>query len=223
MKKYISEAIGTMLLTLIACGVAVVIGCDTVAGIVATALAFGLVIVAGAYSIGNVSGCHINPAVSISMYVAGKMELKECICYIISQVIGAFIGSALLAFCLGSSEALGANGYGSVLANGTEVTALIAIVVEIILTFIFTTTILGVTDKKENGHATGIVIGLTLTLVHLFGIKFTGTSVNPARSLAPAILQGKDALSQVWVFIIAPIIGAILAGLFYKLVLKENK
>lgn len=223
MKKYISEFVGTMFLTLLACGVAVVLGCNTVQGIIGTALAFGLVIVSAAYSIGNVSGCHINPAVSISMVVAGKMEVKECIKYIVFQVLGALFGSLLLAICLGSFDMLGANGFGGTLGNGTQITALIAIVVEVILTFVFLTTILGVTDKKENGHATGVVIGLTLTLVHLFGIPFTGTSVNPARSFAPALLQGGEALGQVWVFIIAPIIGAVLAGLFYKFVLKTSK
>ena len=213
MRKYIAEGVGTMLLTLVACGIAVTSGVD----LVATSLAFGLVIVAAAYSIGNVSGCHINPAVSIALLVAGKMTLKECIFYIISQVIGAFVGSLLLGLILGSFSALGANG----LVGDT--TVWIALVVEIILTFIFTTTILGVTDKKENGHATGIVIGLTLVLVHLFGLPFTGTSVNPARSLAPAILQGGEALSTLWIFILAPIVGAVLAGLFYKFVLKDKK
>lgn len=212
MKKYIAEAVGTMLLTLVACGIAVTSGVD----LVATSLAFGLVIVAAAYSIGNVSGCHINPAVSVALFVAGKMTFKECVKYIIAQVIGAFIGSLLLAFFLGSFKALGANG----LVGNT--TIWIALAVEIVLTFIFTTTILGVTDKKENGHVTGIVIGLTLVLVHLFGLPFTGTSVNPARSLAPAVLQGGDALCNVWIFIVAPFIGAILAGLFYKYVLKEK-
>jgi len=212
MRKYIAEAVGTMLLTLVACGIAVTSGVD----LVATALAFGLVIVAAAYSIGNVSGCHINPAVSISLLVAGKMTFKECIKYIIAQIVGAFVGSLLLALLLGGFKSLGANG----LVGDT--TIWIALVVEVILTFIFTTTILGVTDKKENGHATGIVIGLTLTLVHLFGLPFTGTSVNPARSLAPAVLQGGVALGNVWIFIIAPILGAVLAGLFYRYVLKEK-
>ncbi len=212
MRKYIAEGVGTMFLTLLACGVAVITG----ANMIATALAFGLVIVAAAYSIGNVSGCHINPAVSISLTVAGKMKINECIKYIIAQIIGAFIGSLLLATCLKGFDALGANSY-----DGTVVTVWIALLVEVILTFVFTTTILGVTDKKENGHATGIVIGLTLVLVHLFGIPFTGTSVNPARSLAPAVLQGGEPFKQVWVFILAPIVGAILAGLFYKYVLTE--
>ena len=213
MRKYIAEAVGTMFLTLLACGVAAATG-----NYLATSLAFGLVIVAAAYSIGNVSGCHINPAVSISLTVAGKMKIEECIKYIVAQVIGAFIGSGLLAACLKGFESLGANGY-----DGEVVTVWVALLVEVILTFIFTTTILGVTDKKENGHATGIVIGLTLILVHLFGFPFTGTSVNPARSLAPAVLQGGEPLKQVWVFIFAPIIGAVLAGLFYKYVLKTDK
>jgi aquaporin Z len=212
MRKYIAECVGTMLLTLVACGIAVTSGVD----LVATSLAFGLVIVAAAYSIGNVSGCHINPAVSIALTVAGKMEVKECIRYIVAQVIGAFVGSLLLALTLGGFTALGANG----LVGDT--TVWIALLVEVILTFIFTTTILGVTDKKENGHVTGIVIGLTLVLVHLFGLPFTGTSVNPARSLAPAVLQGGAALSNVWIFIVAPVVGAILAGLFYKYVLKDK-
>ena len=212
MRKYIAEALGTMLLTLVACGIAVTSGVD----LVATSLAFGLVIVAAAYSIGNVSGCHINPAVSVALLVAGKMKTKECVRYVIAQVIGAFVGSLLLALVLGGFNALGANG----LVGDT--TICIALVVEVILTFIFTTTIIGVTDKKENGHVTGIVIGLTLTLVHLFGLPFTGTSVNPARSLAPAVLQGGDALCNVWIFIIGPVVGAVLAGLFYKYVLKEK-
>lgn len=218
MKKYISEFVGTMFLTLLACGVAVIVGCDTAAGVIATSLAFGLVIVAMAYSIGNVSGCHINPAVSVGMYVAGKMDLKECLKYVVSQFLGALAGSALLGVCLGSFSSLGANGFASPTVNW-----LIALLVEVLLTFVFVTTILGVTDKKENGHATGIVIGLTLVLVHLFGIGFTGTSVNPARSFAPALLQGAGALSQVWIFIVAPTIGAILAGLFYKYVIKTSK
>ena len=220
MKKYICEFVGTMMLTLIACGVAVVVGCSTTAGIVATALSFGFVIVASAYSIGNVSGCHINPAVSISLTVAGKMEVKECIWYIVFQFLGAFFGSLLLALCLGTFNTLGANGLGDALpANNT---VLVAFVIEVILTFIFTTTILGVTDKKENGSVAGIVIGLTLVLVHLFGIRFTGTSVNPARSFAPALLQGGEALSNVWIFILAPVVGAIISGLFYKYVLKTK-
>ena len=212
MKKLICEFVGTMMLVLLACGIAVVTGVNYLG----TALAFGLVIVAMAYSIGNVSGCHINPAVSLGMTIAGKMTWKECLKYVIAQILGAIAGAALLGLILGSFTSLGANGY-----NGTTVTVWIALLVEVILTFVFVLTILGVTDKSENGHATGIVIGLTLTLVHLFGLPFTGTSVNPARSIGPAIFQGGDALSQLWVFIVAPLIGATLAALFYKYVLKK--
>lgn len=222
MKKYISEFVGTFALTFFACGVAVTIGCNTTAGILTTALSFGLVIIAMAYSIGNISGCHINPAVSIAMWLDKRMELTELIKYIISQILGALAGSALLGFCLNSYKALGANGYGNILPNGNEVTVWIALIVEIILTFTFILVILTVTNKKEHNHMAGLIIGLTLVLIHLFGIPFTGTSVNPARSLAPALLQGKTALTQVWVFIIGPIIGSILAALFYKKIIKEK-
>ena len=212
MKKYICEYVGT--LVLVACGVAVVTG----ANVVATALAFGLVIVAMAYSIGNVSGCHINPAVSLGMLLTKKMNVKDFIGYVVAQVLGAISGSLLLWFMLGSRVNLGANSYGSGLAS----TLLIGLVVEVILTFIFVLVILGVTSKKEYSNVSGIVIGLTLTLVHLIGIPFTGTSVNPARSLGPALIQGGEALSQVWLFILAPLIGAVLASLFYRYVLEKS-
>ena len=214
MKKYICEFVGTFALTFFACGVAVTVGCDTPAGVIATALAFGLVIVAMAYSIGNVSGCHINPAVSLAMYLEKKLSLEDFIGYVIAQVLGAFAGSALLGYVLGDFSKLGANGFSD--------TALVAIIVEVVLTFFFVLAILGVTSKKENGHVTGIVIGLSLVLVHLLGIGLTGTSVNPARSLAPAILQGGLATRQVWVFIIAPLIGGALAALFHKKVLEDK-
>lgn len=213
MKKYIAEFTGTMMLTLIACGVAVATGVNYIG----TALAFGLVIVAMAYSIGNVSGCHINPAVSFGMALTGKMTWMEFLKYVIAQILGAIAGSALLGVILQSYTSLGANSY-----DGTNVTVWIALLVEVILTFIFVLTILGVTDKKENSHVTGIVIALSLTLVHLFGLPFTGTSVNPARSIGPALLQGGDALCQVWVFILAPMVGAALAAYYYKYVLKTK-
>ena len=212
MKKLVCEFVGTMMLVLLACGVAVASNVSYIG----TSLAFGLVIVAMAYSIGNVSGCHINPAVSLGMAISGRMTWKECLKYVIAQVLGAIAGAALLGVILRSFTTLGANSY-----NGTSVTVWIALLVEVILTFVFVLTILGVTDKKENGHATGIVIGLTLTLVHLFGLPFTGTSVNPARSIGPALLQGGEALSQVWVFIVAPLVGAALAAFFYKYILKK--
>ena len=224
MKKYVAEFTGTFFLVFIACGVAAVSGCKfPEAGYIATALAFGLTIVAMAYSIGNVSGCHVNPAVSIGVCVAGKMSVAECVKYIISQFLGAICGAVLLGICLGSFSALGANGFGGVLPNGTMVTAIMAIIVEIILTFAFVLAILGVTDKASNGAVAGLVIGLTLVVIHLIGIPFTGTSVNPARSFGPALFQGGQALAQVWVFIIAPAIGGALAGVFYNLVLKEKQ
>lgn len=221
MRKLIAEFVGTFALTFFACGVAVTVGCDTPAGVIATALAFGLVIVACAYSIGNVSGCHINPAVSLAMLICKKMSLKEFIGYVIAQVLGALGGSAVLGAVLGSFESLGANGYGSLFSNGNEVTVWVALVAEIVLTFFFVLAILGVTSKKENSSIAGIVIGLTLVLVHLIGIGITGTSVNPARSLAPALLQGGEALSQVWVFIVAPLVGSILAAIFHKTVIED--
>ena len=212
MKKLVAEFTGTMMLVLFGCGVAVISGINYVG----TALAFGLVLIAMAYSIGNVSGCHINPAVSFGMALAGKMKWRECIEYVFAQVLGAIAGSAILGVLVQSFANLGANSYDS-----KYFTVWVALLLEAILTFVFVLTILGVTDKKENGHATGIVIGLTLTLVHLFGLPFTGTSVNPARSIGPALLQGGDALSQLWVFIVAPLIGAALATMFYKYIIKK--
>ncbi len=224
MKKYVAEFTGTFFLVFIACGVAAVSGCKfPEAGYIATALAFGLTIVAMAYSIGNISGCHVNPAVSIGVCVAGKMSIAECIKYIISQFLGAICGAIVLGVCLGSFTVLGANGFGGVLSNGTTVTAVMAIIIEIILTFAFVLAILGVTDKASNGTVAGLVIGLTLVVIHLIGIPFTGTSVNPARSFGPALFQGGQALAQVWVFIIAPAIGGAFAGIFYNLVLKEKQ
>ena len=211
MKKLVCEFVGTMMLVLLACGIAVV----TEVHYLGTALAFGLVIVAMAYSIGNVSGCHINPAVSFGMVLSGRMTWREFFEYAAAQILGALAGSAILGVILKSYKNLGGN---SLVGNTT---IWIALIVELILTFVFVLTILGVTDKRENGHATGIVIGLTLTLVHLFGLPFTGTSVNPARSIGPALLQGGDALKYLWIFILAPMAGAMLASLFYKYILKK--
>ena len=215
MRKYICEFVGTFVLVLVGCGVAAITGGE----IVSTSLAFGLVIVAMAYSIGNVSGCHINPAVSLSMLLTKQMSIKEFCYYVVAQFLGGIAGAATLGLLLNKFSTLGANAYG----DGTMAyNVWIAILVEVILTFIFVLAILGVTSKKENGHAVGIVIGLTLMLVHLLGIAFTGTSVNPARSFGPALFQGGNALSQVWVFILAPLAGSALASLFYKYVLKTK-
>ena len=223
MRKYVSEFIGTFALTFFACGVAVVLGCNTVSGIIATSLAFGLVIVVMAYSIGQVSGCHLNPAVSLAMMLDDRMDRDEMIYYMVSQILGAFAGSLLLGICLGDFTNLGANSFGGVLPNGMEVTPFIALAVEGILSFVFILVILCVTSKKEYSNVSGIIIGLTLVLVHLIGISFTGTSVNPARSIAPALIQGGNAFLQVWLFILAPIIGSLSATLFYLEIVKNNK
>lgn len=220
LKKCIAECIGTMVLVVCGCGVAVA----TNVNLVATALAFGFVIVAMAYSIGNVSGCHINPAVSIAMFVSGKMKLKEFAFYVLSQIIGAIVGAAIVALFCGSFQNLGGNEVQSLLTDhfGNVGSLFVGLAVEIVLTFIFVLAIMGVTSKTENKAVTGIVIGLSLTLVHLLGIKLTGTSVNPARSLGPALLQmfgGKfEAISQIWIFIIGPLAGAVLAAFVYKFI-----
>ena len=211
MRKLVCEFVGTLVLVLLACGIAVA----TEVHYLGTALAFGLVIVAMAYSIGNVSGCHINPAVSLGMVLSHRMSWREFWQYVCAQILGAITGALLLGVILGSFKNLG----GNTLQGST--TTWVGLLVEVILTFVFVLTILGVTDKKENGHATGIVIGLTLTLVHLFGIPFTGTSVNPARSIGPALLQGGKAFGQIWIFILAPLVGATLAALFYKHILRK--
>jgi aquaporin Z len=221
MKKYLAEGIGTACLTYFACGVAVLVGCDTPAGLIATALAFGLVIIAMAYSICSISGCHVNPAVSIAMLITGRMKASDCLGYVLAQVIGAIVGSFFLGLSVGSFANLGANSYGTILPNGIEVSIWMALLTEMILTFIFVSIVLNVTAKKENANIAGIVIGLSLTLVHLLGISITGTSVNPARSLAPALIQGGTALAQVWLFILAPFLGSILAAYFYKFFIKK--
>ena len=217
-KKYIAEFIGTFVLVLFACGTAAAVGCSSEngTGYLLTALAFGLVIVAMAYSIGNVSGCHINPAVSIAMLVSGKMGIKDFIGYVVAQFAGAIAGAAALMGILGKESGLGANG----LYNGN---VWLSFLIEIILTFVFVIAILGVTSKVENGAVAGLVIGLTLTLVHILGIYFTGTSVNPARSFGPALLVGGEALSNVWVFLLAPLVGGVLAALVYKFLTCEKK
>lgn len=238
-RKYIAEMVGTMVLVLFGCGVAVVVGNFLVLGsgytawVIATALAFGLSIVAMAYVIGNISGCHINPAVSLGMYVNGKMELKDMIFYMVFQIIGGLVGAALLFAILGQLDgytitSLGQNGFDG--ASALKITMLGAIIVEIILTFVFMLTILGVTSSEKTGAQAGLVIGLTLTFVHLIGIPLTGTSVNPARSIGPAIMMTMTdvannglALEQVWVFIVAPFIGAILAALLWKTVLSTEE
>lgn len=213
MKKYVSEFIGTCVLVLIGCGVAVLTG-----NVVATSLAFGLSVVAMAYSVGTISGGHFNPAITTGMLIDKRIKGREACYYIISQVLGALFGSLLLFIFLKCSNlhsvgAMGANGYGTASAIGLS--CLGAIIAEIVLTFVFVITALFATSEKNNKLA-GLIIGLALVLVHLIGINLTGTSVNPARSLSAAVFQAGDALAQVWVFIVAPTIGAIIAGYTYK-------
>lgn len=217
-KKYVAEFIGTFVLVFFACGTAAVVGCsaENGTGYLLTALAFGLVIVAMAYSIGNVSGCHINPAVSIAMLCAGKISLKDFVGYVIAQFAGATVGAAALMAFVGRDSGLGANAL-------YEGNIGLSILIEVILTFVFVLAILGVTSKVENGAVAGIVIGLSLTLVHILGISFTGTSVNPARSFGPALFVGGDALANVWVFIAAPLVGGVLAAIVYKFLSEEKK
>lgn len=221
MRKYISEFIGTATLVLFGTGIAVVSGGD----LVATALAFGLAIVASAYVIGNISGCHVNPAVSLAMLLDGRMSFGEFCGYVVSQVLGALAGSGILYTILNATNLgvakLGANGFAAASAN--NITLFGALVVEVVLTFIFVYTILGVTADKDKSAVAPIVIGLTLTFVHLLGINLTGTSVNPARSLAPALFLMGEALKQVWVFIVAPFVGAALAALVYRLLNVTKK
>jgi aquaporin Z len=230
LKKAIAECIGTFVLVFVACGVAAFTGGD----LVATSLAFGLVIVAMAYSIGRISGCHINPAVSLGCLLTKRMSVVEFLVYVLAQVVGGFLGAvALFGFAkLGGAALLGNACNYQVGWNGTDLTTggiIAALLVEIVLTFIFVYVILNVTAENSGaGKKAGIIIGLTLTLVHLIGINFTGTSVNPARSIATAfgdlIFNGKaEALGQVWIFIVAPLAGAALAALIYKLLHKEEK
>jgi aquaporin Z len=230
-KKYIAEFIGTLVLVTLGCGTAMLVGCDSTngCGYLLTALAFGLTIVGMAYCIGNISGCHINPAVSLGVLISGGMTVTDFIGYVVAQCLGALAGSGILAliFCAGGvtdqTGGFGANGLAGV--NGSSVAGLL---VEIILTFIFVLTILGVTSKKA-GHGSfgGLIIGLTLTLVHILGIGLTGTSVNPARSIGPAIVAAidgnTDPIKALWVFIVGPLVGAALAAFVYKFLESEKQ
>jgi len=231
MKKYIAEFIGTCTLVTLGCGTAMLVGCDAASGCgyILTAFAFGLVIVAMAYSIGNISGCHINPAVSLAVLMTGGMNAKEFGGYVISQVLGAFLGTGILAavFGLGGVKDM-TGGFGANGLAGVGGSAIAGLLVEIVLTYVFITAILGVTSKKGNhGSFAGLVIGFTLVLVHILGIGLTGTSVNPARSIAPAVvaaLTGNTApLAALWVFIVGPLIGAVLAALVWNSLQAENK
>jgi len=224
MRKYIAECLGTAILVFMGCGSAVFLGTAPNGGHLAVAFAFGLSIVAAAYVIGGVSGCHINPAVSLGMYLVKRLSASDLGKYIVAQVVGAIIGALLLRVIVSLSGltdqtgGLGSNSY-------NNVGPLAGLLVEIILTFIFVFTILGVTSNPAFSDVAGIVIGLTLTFVHIVGIPLTGTSVNPARSIGPALLSGNPALmGHLWVFIVGPLAGAALAAfLFESINVKAKK
>ena len=222
MKKYIAECIGTFVLTLLGCGTAMFLGCDTAAGVVGTAIAFGLTVVAMAYTIGAISGCHINPAITLAVALSGRMTWKDACGYWCGQLIGGIIAGAillLLSNVVSASDLTGGLGTNGV-ANAGGVGG--ALLVECIATFIFVLVVLGSTDaKKGAGNLAGLAIGLTLILVHLVCINLTGTSVNPARSLGPALFVGGEALCNVWVFFVGPCAGAALAALAWKGLAKE--
>lgn len=227
MKKYLAELIGTMSLVLFGCGAAVISGGNVDGGpaglgLLGISLAFGLAVVAMAYTIGGISGCHINPAITIAMLVAGKINSKDAAGYIIAQLVGAVVGAGIL-YLIASGQgnfkmgewALGSNGWGDGYLGNYNITA--AFITEAVLTFLFLYVIFNVTSKHGNSNMAGLAIGITLVLIHLVAIPITGTSVNPARSFGPAIFAGGKALSQLWLFIVAPIAGGIAAAIVWKL------
>lgn len=222
MKKYLAEMIGTMVLVLMGCGAAVFAGAaqpfDSV-GTLGVAFAFGLSVVAMAYGIGSISGCHINPAITLGVFMSGRMSGKDAGMYMVFQIIGAIIGSAILWFLAkdsGSTTTLtGANNFG-------EGQMGVAFVAEMVFTFIFVLVVLGVTAKNGLNKFAGLAIGLALVLVHIVCIPITGTSVNPARSFGPALFEGGTALANLWLFIIAPFVGAAIAAIVWKVITVEN-
>ena len=223
MKKYLAEMVGTMVLVLMGCGSASFNGgCGTPAQVLMVAVAFGLAVVSMSYTIGGVSGCHINPAITLGCMLSGRMESKEGVMYMLFQVIGAFIGSTLLWVLTSNIDMQYATTTGAnACASGVSLTG--GLIAEIIFTFVFVLVVLGTTDSKKGaGNFAGLAIGLSLVLVHIVCIPITGTSVNPARSIAPAIFNGGEALSQLWVFIVGPFIGAALSAIVWKMVGEEK-
>ena len=222
MKKYLAECLGTFVLTLLGCGTAMFLGCNTPAGVVGTAIAFGLTVVAMAYTVGSISGCHINPAITLAVALSGRMSWKDACGYWCGQLAGGVIAGAVLLLLTAVVAApdltggLGSNG----VANAGGIGG--ALLVEALATFIFVLVVLGSTDSKKGaGNLAGLAIGLTLILVHLVCINLTGTSVNPARSLGPALFAGGAALKDVWVFFVGPCIGAALSACVWNCLGKE--
>lgn len=223
MKKYLAELFGTFVLTLLGCGAAVSLGCtnsdpETVIG---TSVAFGLAVVAMAYAIGGVSGCHINPAITLGCLLSKRISGKDAAMYMIFQVIGAVLAAAVLALMTGQVDGLSGTGANACQTGVSEIGGLLA---EIVLTMIFVLVVLGSTDEKKGaGNLAGLAIGLSLILIHLVGIRYTGTSVNPARSIGPALFEGGVALSQLWIFVVGPFVGAVLAAGVWKMIGSEKK
>ncbi len=224
MKKYLAELIGTLALVLVGCGSAVIAGKSI--GFAGISFAFGLTVLAMVYAIGNISGCHVNPAITVAMLVAGKIKGRDAIYYVIAQCIGGIIGAGILwAIASGNADfslaktGLGQNGYGVHSPAGYSLAA--CLIAEVVLTALFLFVIFGSTRKNAPKGFAGLSIGFTLVLVHLVGIPITGTSVNPARSLGPAVFVGGDALVQLWLFIAAPIIGGIIAAIIWKYAFEE--
>jgi aquaporin Z len=223
-KKFTAEVIGTFILVFFGCGAAVIAGADgaTGIGLAGIALAFGLAIVAAAYGIGPISGAHLNPAVSLGALVAGRMGAAAFVAYVVAQVIGAILGAAIL-YLIASGKAdydiavngLGQNGYGAGYLGEYSLTA--ALMFEVVMTFLFVTVILGATQTGAPAAMAGLAIGLTLAAIHLVGIKVTGVSVNPARSIGPALFVGGKAMADLWVFLVAPLAGGALAGLVHSI------
>ena len=218
MKKYLAEAIGTFVLTFLGCAAAVSLGCSdaNTAAVVGTAVAFGLSVVAMAYTIGGISGCHINPAITLGCLLTGRISAKDCAGYMAGQFVGAIVAGAALCGFYGCESGLGANGIGA----GCNGSVAIAVAVEAVLTALFVLVVLGATHKTNGAtnNFAGLAIGLTLVLVHLVCIRYTGTSVNPARSIAPAIFQGGTALTNLWIFIVGPFVGALAAAGIWKVI-----
>lgn len=220
LKKYLAEMIGTMVLVLMGCGTAVSLSCGSdTASVVGTAMAFGLAVVAMAYTIGGISGCHINPAITLGALISKRISGKDAAMYMVFQTIGAILGSTILWLIVeNTTTAFGGTLTGANACTGVgNVTG--GLIVEIVLTFVFVLVVLGATDEKKGaGNFAGLAIGLSLILIHLVGIHYTGTSVNPARSVGPALFQGGEALQQLWVFIVGPFVGAILAAVVWKVI-----
>ena len=220
MKKYLAEMVGTMVLVLMGCGVAVSLGCnpiDNIPAVVGTALAFGLAVVAMAYTIGGISGCHINPAITLGCMITKRISVKDGVLYMVFQVIGAFIGSAILFLLTSNSSGIEGTGAND-LQQGVEMWG--GLIAEIVFTCVFVLVVLGATAKTNGAtnNFAGLAIGLSLVLVHLVCIRYTGTSVNPARSIAPAVFEGGTALSNLWIFIVGPFVGAILAAVIWMII-----